>query len=150
MVIAIPLLQNSALLDQQRDEDREQENNDNEKKSEPVPWLGIAATELTPDLAEDRRLPENSRGIAVQSVIHGSPADRAGIKGMSLDVDDQGYLITRGDVIISIDGKDVKNMDDLLDVLKDKQIGDKVSIDLNRNGKTITNLNVKLEGLPKY
>jgi PDZ domain len=140
----------SALLDQQRDEDREQENDDNEKKSQPVPWLGIAATELTSDLAEDRRLPENSRGIAVQSVIHGSPADRAGIKGMSLDVDNQGYLLTRGDVIISIDGKDVKNMDDLLDVLRDKQIGDIVSIDLNRNGKTITNLNVKLEGLPKY
>jgi S1-C subfamily serine protease len=57
---------------------------------------------------------------------------------------------TRGDVIISIDGKDVKNMDDLLDVLRDKQIGDIVSVDLNRNGKTITNLNVKLEGLPKY
>jgi hypothetical protein len=140
----------SALLDQQRDEDREQENDDNEKKSESVPWLGIAATELTPDLAEDRRLPENLRGIAVQSVIHGSPADRAGIKGISLDFDEQDYLLTRGDVIFSIDGKDVKNMDDLIDVLKDKQIGDIVSIDLNRNGKTITNLIVKLEGLPKY
>jgi hypothetical protein len=140
----------SALLDQQSDEGREQENNDNERKSESVPWLGIAATELTPDLAEDRILPENSRGVAVQSVIHGSPADRAGIKGISLDVDEQGYLLTRGDVIISLDGKDVKNMDDFIDVLKDKQIGDTVSIDLNRNGKTITNLIVKLEGLSKY
>jgi PDZ domain len=112
------------------------------------PWLGLSITDLTPDLAEDRRLPRDSKGIAVQSVIPGSPASVAGISGILLDVDKEGYLITRGDVIISIDGKEIENVGDLEDIMEDKNIGDLINFGLNRNGN-VTNVTVKLEPLPK-
>jgi S1-C subfamily serine protease len=111
------------------------------------PWLGLSITDLTPDLAEDRRLPRDSKGIAVQSVIPGSPASVAGISGILLDVDKEGYLITRGDVIISIDGKEIENVGDLEDIMEDKNIGDLINFGLNRNGN-VTNVTVKLEPLP--
>ncbi|MGC2570663.1 MAG: PDZ domain-containing protein, partial [Candidatus Nitrosopolaris sp.] len=69
-----------------------------------TPRLGISTFDLTPSLAEDMGLPMKSKGAAVQSVIPGSPAYIAGLKGTILDVDKSGYLIRRGDVIISVDG----------------------------------------------
>jgi hypothetical protein len=111
------------------------------------PWLGLSVTDLTPDLAEDRDLPIDSEGVAVQSVIPGSPASKAGIEGILLDVDKDGYLITRGDVIVSMDGKDIENTKDLRDVMEDKKVGDLINFGINRNGK-LTNVTVNLEPLP--
>lgn len=126
------------------EEDKEEEISDN---SVDRPWLGLSVTDLTPDLAEDRDLPIDSEGVAVQSVIPGSPASKAGIQGIFLDVDKQGYLITRGDVIVSMDGKDIENTNDLEDVMEDKTVGDLINFDMNRNGK-LTNVTVNLEPLP--
>ncbi|HEY9387352.1 MAG TPA: PDZ domain-containing protein [Nitrososphaeraceae archaeon] len=138
---------------EQEDEISKDESEDGESDSdggggEDRPWLGLSITDLTPDLAEDRRLPRDSKGIAVQSVIPGSPASVAGISGILLDVDKEGYLITRGDVIISIDGKEIGDVGDLEDIMEDKNIGDLINFGLNRNGN-VTNVTVKLEPLPK-
>jgi S1-C subfamily serine protease len=62
-------------------------------------------------------------------------------------VDKQGYLITRGDVLISMDGKDIENTNDLQDIMEDKKVGDLISIGINRNGNS-TNVTVSLEPLP--
>ena len=110
-------------------------------------WLGISVTDLTPDLSEDRGLPINSKGIAIQAVFPGSPAFAAGLRGILLDVDQKGYLITRGDVITSIDGEKTDTVDDLFDILKNKKVGDKVEIMLSRNGN-LTKTEVKLEPRP--
>jgi hypothetical protein len=117
------------------------------KSSSSKVWLGVSVTDLTPDLSEDRGLPINSKGIAIQSVFPDSPAYAAGIRGIFLDVDQNGYLITRGDVITSIDGKQTKTVDDLLDILKNKKAGDTIEMTLSRNGN-LTNTTVKLEALP--
>jgi S1-C subfamily serine protease len=117
------------------------------KSSSNKVWVGVSVTDLTPDLSEDRGLPINSKGIAIQSVFPDSPAYLSGIRGISLDVDQNGYLITRGDVIISINGKQTKTVNDLLDILKDKKVGDTIDMTLSRNGN-LTNTTVKLEGLP--
>jgi hypothetical protein len=127
-----------------REEEDEETISDN---SVDRPWLGLSVTDLTPDLAEDRDIPIESEGVAVQSVIPGSPASKAGIEGILLDVDKQGYLITRGDVLISMDGKDIENTNDLQDILEDKKVGDLISIGINRNGNS-TNVTVSLEPLP--
>jgi hypothetical protein len=120
----------------------------NDKQNVDRPWLGLSITDLSPELAEDRALPADSEGVAVQSVIPDSPAFKAGIKGILLDADEQGYLITRGDVIISIDDEKIKNTDELEDVMEEKTVGDLVNFGLNRNGN-LTNVTLKLEPLPR-
>ena len=134
--------------DQRNDEGQEEDLGTNEDDNRERPWLGISITDLTPELAEDRALPTETEGVAVQSVIPGSPASNAGIKGILLDVDDQGYLITRGDVITSLDNEEIENVDDLEDIMEEKTIGDIVNLGLNRNGN-ITNVAFRLESLPR-
>jgi hypothetical protein len=116
----------------------------------PPPRLGISAFDLTPAVAEDMRLPINYKGAVVQSVIVGSPAYKAGIRGTTLDVDQSGYLIRKGDVIISVDGHKINGAKDILRQMKKKQLGDILTLTVYANGQ-IMNLNAKLESLsPRY
>ena len=88
-------------------------------------------------------LPKKSKGAVVQSVIPGSPAYNAGLKGTILDVDKSGYLIKRGDVIISVDGHKVNGSIDMVKQMKKKHLGDLLSLVVNRNGQ-ILNIVAKL------
>jgi hypothetical protein len=144
----------SVLAEEEEEEDEKGKGGREEEDEETIsdnsvdrPWLGLSVTDLTPDLAEDRDIPIESEGVAVQSVIPGSPASKAGIEGILLDVDKQGYLITRGDVLISMDGKDIENTNDLQDIMEDKKVGDLINIGINRNSNS-TNVTVSLEPLP--
>lgn len=109
-----------------------------------TPRLGISISDLDPALAEDMGLPKNYKGAVAQSVIPGSPAYKAGIKGTILDVDKSGYLIKKGDVIISLDGHKVNRAEDIMKQLKKKHLGDLLTLVVNRSGN-ITNIAVKLE-----
>src|SRR5713226_2556859 len=60
-------------------------------------------------------------GITVSSVVAGSPADRAGLKV--------------GDTIFSVDGKQVKNGDELVSDIASRRPGDKITLGYFRNGK---------------
>src|SRR5579863_6189915 len=60
-------------------------------------------------------------GVTVSDVTAGSPAERAGIKV--------------GDTIVSVDGKPVKNGDDLVSDIASRKPGTKVTIGFVRNGK---------------
>ena len=60
-------------------------------------------------------------GVTVSDVTAGSPAERAGIKV--------------GDTIISVDGKTVKNGDELVSDIASRKPGTKVTIGFVRNGK---------------
>jgi len=60
-------------------------------------------------------------GVTVSDVTAGSPAERAGIKV--------------GDTIISVDGKTVKNGDELVSDIASRKPGSKVTIGFVRNGK---------------
>jgi hypothetical protein len=109
-----------------------------------TPRLGISISDLDPSLAEDMGLPKNYKGAVAQSVIPGSPAYKAGIKGTILDVDKSGYLIKKGDVIISVDGHKVNRAEDILKQLKKKHLGDLLTLIVNRSGNII-NMAAKLE-----
>ena len=120
-----------------------QEEEQQNLKNSSTPRLGISTSALSPSLAEDMRLPIKSKGAAVQSVIPGSPAYIAGLKGTILDVDKSGYLIRRGDVIISVDGHKVNGAVDIVKQMKKKHLGDLLSLVVNRNGQ-ILNMVAKL------
>ena len=59
-------------------------------------------------------------------------------------MDKSGYLIKKGDVIISLDGHKVNRAEDIMKQLKKKHLGDLLTLVVNRSGN-ITNIAVKLE-----
>src|SRR5204862_4181689 len=60
-------------------------------------------------------------GITVSSVVSGSPADRAGLKV--------------GDTIVSVDGKPIKNGDELVADIASRKPGQKITLGFVRGGK---------------
>jgi len=136
-----------------RDKNDENNSDHNKIKSSPssqlpssnpsTPRLGISTFDLTPSIAEDMKLPIKSKGAVVQAVIHGSPAYNAGLKGSILDVDKSGYLIRRGDVIISVDGHKINEAIDIVKQMKKKHLGDLLNLVVDRNGQ-ILNMVTKL------
>ncbi|MGI8641245.1 MAG: S1C family serine protease [Pyrinomonadaceae bacterium] len=90
------------------------------------------------------RVPIES-GLLVRSVLPGSAIANAGIRGLSQGGDGE---IVLGDIITTIDGEKMNDLDDLYRFLDKKQIGDTVQIELFRNDKTMT-VSVKLLPLPR-
>jgi serine protease Do len=83
-------------------------------------WLGVMIQHITPALAEKLGL-ENDRGALVADVAPGSPAEKGGIK--------------RGDVIISFDGKTVREMNELPYLVATTPVNKDVEVVVVRNGK---------------
>ncbi|HEY0459289.1 MAG TPA: trypsin-like peptidase domain-containing protein [Pyrinomonadaceae bacterium] len=84
------------------------------------------------------------KGVLIRSVSPGGSAASAGLRGISQDGDGEVVL---GDIITSIDGTKVSDMDDVYKVLDKKQIGDTVQIEIYRGNKTQT-IGLKLMPLP--
>jgi S1-C subfamily serine protease len=83
-------------------------------------------------------------GLLVRNTIPGGSAAAAGLRGLSQDASGEVIL---GDIIVSIDGQKVNNIDDLYRLLDKKQIGDTVQAEIVRNGKTQT-VPIKLLTVP--
>jgi putative serine protease PepD len=90
------------------------------------PYLGItggSVSEFPPEL----ELPE--KGVLIVDVIIDSPADKAGLMGSGTEVQ-VGSLIYPfgGDIIISADGEQIDTIENLLEFLSKKEVGDVVTI----------------------
>jgi serine protease Do/serine protease DegQ len=83
--------------------------------------LGVQlSNQFTPEIAKSLGL-DNARGAWVSEVVEGGAADKAGIKA--------------GDVITSINGKQIANSTELRNSIGLLRIGDKVELGLLRDGK---------------
>lgn len=89
------------------------------------------------------RLPVEG-GLMIRNVMPGSSVDQAGLRGLSRD--SEGVIL--GDIITSIDGEKLVDLDALYRFLDKKQINDTVQVEIFRNGKTLT-VPVKLSPLPQ-
>ena len=96
------------------------------------PGLGIG---IVPDSMKTRILGNNDKGIIVSYVDEKGSAAKAGIKGMTQDRYGRTYL---GDIILSVDGQDVNNLDDIYQVLEKHKIGDEVVVKYRREGKVLS------------
>ena len=85
-----------------------------------------------------------AKGLLIRGVSPGGSAAAAGLRGISQSGD--GELVL-GDIITSIDGSAIANLDDLYKLLDKKQIGDTVQIEIYRSNKAQT-VSVKLMPLP--
>ena len=113
------------------------------------PWMGISGTDVDPELAKVREL-NSSKGFLVVSVIEGSPAESAGLLGVTetKEIDGREFALD-GDIIVSIDGKTVRKISDILIHLqREKSIGDEMILSVNRNGE-ILELTMILEERPR-
>ncbi|AIL13108.1 hypothetical protein IM40_05665 [Candidatus Paracaedimonas acanthamoebae] len=85
-------------------------------------WLGVTIQSVTPEIAESLNL-KTTAGALVGAIASNSPATKAGIK--------------RGDVILSFDGKPVKESRLLPRMVGEATIGGKVPLTIWRDGKEI-------------
>jgi len=78
------------------------------------PWLGISGRDIDPDLANILNLTD-AKGFLIIIVIEDSPASKAGLHGSieTKEIDGVDYPIG-GDIILSVDGKEVRQIDDIL------------------------------------
>ena len=106
----------------------------------PHPWMGISGTDVDPELAKVRGL-DSSKGFLVVTVVEGSPAEEAGLQGVTeeniIEIDGREFP-TDGDIIIMIDDKVVRKISDLLIHLqREKSVGDELVMTINRDGTII-------------
>lgn len=102
------------------------------------PWLGVAGRDMTPGIADRLGLKE-PRGFLVMDVVAGSPAQTAGIKAGNEDATIDGVPVKLGgDVIVSVDNKAVRKIDDILVYLqREKSAGDEIQLTILREGQEI-------------
>ncbi len=105
------------------------------------PKLGANLISVASLVNQGYRLPVQS-GLIIRNVVPGATAATGGLRGLSQDSTGG---ISLGDVITSIDGEKMDDLDALYRYLDKKQIGDTVRVEVLRDGKTTT-LPVKLLG----
>lgn len=87
--------------------------------SKPILMLGITCTDVPSQDASENNVPQ---GVAVIQVNSSSPAQKAGIQAH--------------DIITKFDGKTVKTTDELNSIKASHKSGDKINIEVYRNGET--------------
>ncbi|MFH0936957.1 MAG: trypsin-like peptidase domain-containing protein [Candidatus Daviesbacteria bacterium] len=101
-----------------------------EKGSVSRPALGIRYRFISKDVAIMNEVPQ---GVYIQEVIEGSAAQKAGI--------------LEGDIITKIEGKTVDAEGKIADMIKDKKVGDSLSLTLWNDGRE-REIRVTLQELP--
>lgn len=91
------------------------------------PYIGITGQTINEETAKKHNLVV---GVYIRDVSTFSPAEKAGLK--------------IGDVITSIDNKQISTIDELTDIISSHKIGDTITISYYRNSNT-TNVNITLE-----
>jgi len=112
------------------------------------PWIGISGTDIDLEMANVMGL-ENTLGFLIITVVEDSPASDGGLIGSNkmIEVEGREYSIG-GDVIMSVDGIDVRKIDDILIHLqRGKAVGDEMVLDILRDGRT-TNVTIVLQERP--
>jgi serine protease Do len=74
------------------------------------------------------------KGVLITRVVDDSPAAKAGAK--------------RGDVIVKFDNQDILTADQVTQLVEDRAVGDKIQMEVKRNGQTIA-LNVEAAQFPQ-
>ena len=83
-------------------------------------WLGVSTQTLTPKLAQHFGFAAD-HGAAVQTVVEGSPAARAGLHGGSSEQEFTGIPFRPGgDLIIAIDGRRVERAEDVVRAITER------------------------------
>ena len=107
------------------------------------PDIGITGSTLTVDLAKRfQNIPDNLKGVVVNSILRGGTADRADINAATTDKYGQ---IQLGDIITSLDGHKIPDIESFLSYIQEhKRAGERISFIVYRDGNYM-NLNATLQ-----
>ena len=112
------------------------------------PWIGISGRDIDPDMANVLGL-KDALGFLIITVVEDSPASDAGLIGSDkkIEVESREYIVG-GDIILAVDGIDVRKIDDILIHLQRvKTVGDEMNLEILRDGRT-TNVTIVLQERP--
>ena len=96
-------------------------------------FLGVSMQDISPALAEAFGL-KQQQGAIVNKVLEDSPAKKAGIQA--------------GDIVLSVDGKKIRDAADLRNRVGLSPVGEKINFKLLRDGKTL-NVTVTVDETPQ-
>ena len=85
-------------------------------------WIGVSVQDIDERLAGYFGL-KNTQGVLISKVLEGGPAEKGGLK--------------EGDVILAINGKEVKNVQTLLKLIGNAPVGKKAVITALRTGQKL-------------
>ncbi|MDL2353837.1 MAG: Do family serine endopeptidase [Pseudomonadota bacterium] len=86
-------------------------------------WIGIESQDITPELADSFGLARQS-GAIIAGVVHGGPADRAGIRP--------------GDILLAVQGRDVADTNQMLTLIAQLVPGEKATLTVMRKNRQST------------
>ena len=96
-------------------------------------WLGVTLGDITEESVIELGLPGGIEGAVVLAVVPDSPADEAGMEV--------------GDVVLAVDGDEIPDADTLVDELRERDVGETVSLDVFTDGEQDV-IEVELERRP--
>jgi S1-C subfamily serine protease len=98
-------------------------------------FLGVSGADVTPDLAKALNLPSD-HGALVEQAYPGGPAQKAGLRGGHTQATVAGQQVSLGgDIIVSVNGKPIQGMDDVVSAVNDGKPGDQLTLGVLRDGK---------------
>lgn len=99
-------------------------------------WIGIYTQTVDEDLKDAFEL-DYDNGVIIKMIVPDSPADKAGLE--------------QGDIIIAIDGEDIKNSDELIDFVEGYKPGERIKIKIVRDGdEDVVAVKLGERGAEKY
>ncbi|QGA80791.1 S1C family serine protease [Candidatus Nanohalobium constans] len=113
------------------------------------PWIGVSGTNMNRDLAKEMET-NSTKGFLVMNVSKDSPASKAGLQGGKETVRlETGTFVVGGDVVVGIDGEEMRDLDDILNYLaQDAEVDEEVELTIIRNGERM-NIPLTLESRPE-
>lgn len=112
------------------------------------PYLGAAGADMSLSIAKAMNV-NATYGFLVTGVTSGSPADKAGLKAGTRQIQVAGnQVIIGGDIIIALDGTRIRNTDDLSTYLEENTLPNQtITATIIRNGAT-TSVSIMLGARP--
>ena len=86
-------------------------------------WIGVEPQNLSKELLESLGLPQNTAGVLLSGVLEGGPASKGGIKP--------------GDVLVAVNGNDIKDVRQLLNQIAQIGPGNEASLKILRKDKEL-------------
>jgi 2-alkenal reductase len=112
-------------------------------------YLGLSGGDVSLDTIEALNLPNDTRGVFVNAVTPGGPADRAGLNSAVTEGQGQDIKLSSADIITAINGQPLYGMADLISYLaRDTHPGDTAALSILRNGTDQMDLEVRLTPRP--